>query len=61
MKPFSLIAALLLGLIALLHVLRLLFAWVVVVNGYAVPLWVSAVAGLFAAVLAALVWREARR
>ena len=60
MKPFTLIAALVFGLVALLQMLRLFLGWPVVVNGFAIPLWASAVACLVAAVLAVMVWREAR-
>ena len=61
MKPFSLIAALVFGLVALVHGLRLILGWPVVVNGFGIPLWASAVACLVSAVLAVMVWREARR
>ena len=61
MKPFSVIAALILGLVALVQLLRLIFGWSVVVNGFAIPLWASAVACLVAAGLAVMVWREARQ
>lgn len=61
MKPFSLIAALVLGLVALLQLLRVILGWSVVVDGLAIPLWASAVACLVAAVLAAMVWQEARQ
>ena len=61
MKPFSLIAALVFGLVALMHLLRLFLGWPVVVNGFAIPLWASVAACLVAAVLAVMVWREARR
>ena len=61
MKPFTLIAALVFGLVALLQMMRLMLGWPVVVNGFAIPLWASAVACLVAAVLAVMVWREARR
>jgi hypothetical protein len=61
MKPFSLIAALVLGLVALVQLLRLIFGWSVVVNGFSIPLWASAVACLVAALLAVMVWQEARR
>ena len=61
MQPFTLIAALVFGLVALLQMLRLILGWPVVVNGFAIPLWASAVACLVAAVLAVMVWREARR
>ena len=61
MKPFSFIAALVLGLVALVQLLRLIMGWSVVINGFAIPLWASAVACLVAAGLAAMVWREARQ
>ena len=61
MKPFSLVAGLLLGLIALVQLIRLVFGWSVVINGFAVPFWPSAVACLVMAVLAVMVLREARR
>lgn len=61
MKPFSLIAAAVLALVALLQLLRVIQGWSVVVGGLAIPLWASALACLIAAVLAAMVWREARR
>ena len=60
MKPFSLVAALVLGVVALVQLLRLILGWSVVVNGFAIPLWASAVACLVAAGLAIMVWREAR-
>ena len=60
MKPFSLVAALVLGVVALVQLLRLILGWSVVVNGFAIPLWASAVACLVAAGLAVMVWREAR-
>ena len=61
MKPFSVIAALMLGLVALMQLLRLILGWSVVVNGFGIPLWPSAVACLVAAGLAVMVWREARQ
>ena len=61
MKPFSHIAGFLFGVIALLQLLRVVQGWEVIVNGFAVPLWASAVVALVTAVLAVMVWREARR
>jgi hypothetical protein len=60
MKPFSVIAALVLALVAVLQLLRFILGWQVVVNGMSIPLWASAIAFLVAAGLAAMVWREAR-
>ena len=61
MKPFSLAAVLVLGLVALMQLMRLVLGWSVVINGFAIPLWASAVACLVAAGLAVMVWREARQ
>ena len=59
MKPFTLAAIVVLALIALVHLLRLLTGWDVVVVGFAVPVWWSAPILLIFAGLAFLVWREA--
>ena len=60
-KPFSLAAAVLLGVVALAQLVRLVLAWPVIVNGSSIPLWPSAIACLVAAGLAVMVWRDARR
>jgi len=51
-KTFSLVTGLIFLLIAVIHVLRLAFKWEAVLNGWVVPMWVSAVALLIAAYLA---------
>ena len=43
MKPITTIAAVLLGLIALVHLLRLVFGWGLVINETLVPMWLSLV------------------
>jgi hypothetical protein len=48
-------------LIALLHLLRLLTGWEIVVTGYVVPVWFSLPGMIIAGVLAVMVWREARK
>lgn len=58
MKPFSSIAAVVFGLVAVMQFLRLVLGWPVVVNGFNIPLWASVVACLVAAGLAIMVWRE---
>jgi len=45
----------------MLQLLRVIQGWSLVVAGVAIPLWASAVACLVAAVLAVMVWREARQ
>jgi len=59
-KPFTMIAVVLLSLIALVQLLRFLLGWEVTLNGVTVPVWVSGIAFLIAAGLAVMVWREAR-
>ena len=51
-KTFSLATGLIFLVIAVLHVLRLAFKWEAVLNGWVVPMWVSALALLIAAYLA---------
>ena len=60
-KTFSLVAGLIFLLIAVVHVLRLAFKWEVVLNGWSVPMWVSAVAIVIAAYLAFAGLRLGRR
>ena len=60
MKPASLLAAVVLDLVALAHLLRLVFRTEVTVGGTIVPMWISAVGLVVAAVLSILVLREAR-
>lgn len=59
-RPFTLVAVVLLLLVAILQLLRFLLGWPVLINGFAVPMWFSGVACVVLAVLAALVTREAR-
>jgi hypothetical protein len=51
-KTFSLAAGLIFLLIAVMHGLRLAFKWEAVLNGWSVPMWVSAVAMVITAYLA---------
>ena len=43
-KTFTLTAGVVFALIAVLHVLRLVFSWEAVIGGWQVPLWISGVA-----------------
>ena len=43
-KTFTLTAGVVFSIIAVLHVLRLLFGWEAMIGGWNVPLWVSWVA-----------------
>ena len=60
-KPFTYIAALIFALVALVHLLRLIFGWVVTIMGADVPMWGSVVALVLSGVLAAGLWWESRR
>ena len=60
-KPFTTIAIVIFSLVAVLHVLRLMFRWEVVINGLVMPMWVSVVGIIVAGGLALLVWREAKQ
>ena len=60
-KPFTRLAVWVFSLISAVHVLRLFFGWEVVVEGRAVPLWVSLPGAVLAGGLAFLIRRELRR
>ena len=51
-KTFSLVVGLIFLLIAVMHVLRLALMWEVVLNGWMVPMWFSAIAIVIMAYLA---------
>lgn len=51
-KTVFLMNIVLFDLIALLHLLRLLFAWQANIAGFSIPLWLSGVAVVVAGVLA---------
>jgi hypothetical protein len=61
MKPFTMIAVILLAIIALIHVYRLIQPFEVIVGGAVIPQWVSVLGLIVAGGLAFLLWREARR
>ena len=57
-KPFTLLTIGVLGLVALIHLLRLVFVWEVTVNVMIVPMWVSVLAMVITGSLALMLWRE---
>jgi hypothetical protein len=61
MKPFTTLAVILFALIALVHLLRLIRPFEMVVYGTILPQWVSAVGLIVSGTLAVMLWREARR
>ena len=60
-KPFTVIAIVLLSLIAILQLLRFILVWEVTVHGINVPVWASGIAFVVAAGLAVMVWLEMRK
>jgi hypothetical protein len=61
MKPVSLIVSVLLLLIAIIHLVRIVFDVEVVVAGAVVPMWISLIGCIVTALLAVLLWRESRQ
>jgi len=60
-KPFTVIAIVLLSLIAILQLLRFILGWDVTVQGVSVPVWASGIAFVVATGLAVMVWLETRK
>ncbi len=60
MKTGSLLAIILLTLVAITHLLRLIDGTEVVVDGTTVPLWVSAVGVIVPGLIAWLLWKESK-
>lgn len=61
MKPFTAIASVFLGLLAVLQLTRVIMRWEVSINSLSVPMWISAVAFVIAGGLALMLWKENRR
>jgi hypothetical protein len=61
MKPFTVLAAFVFALVAVLQLVRFVMEWEITVNGMMVPVWASGVAFVVAAGLAVMLVREARR
>jgi hypothetical protein len=59
MKPFATLAIAIFILIAVVHLLRLVYGWEATVNNLVIPMWVSVVGLLIAGTLAYFLWREA--
>ena len=60
MKPFTVIAIVVLASIAILQLARFILGWEVSVNGVTIPVWVSAMAFVIVGGVAAMLWRESR-
>lgn len=61
MKPFTKFAAVFFLIISFVHILRLAAHWDVMVNGLLIPQWVSIPGFLVAALLAFMLWKEAKQ
>ena len=59
-KTFSLTAAMVFLLVAVVHVLRLVYGWGAVIGGWTVPMWISWVGLVVAAFLSYHGFRLAR-
>jgi hypothetical protein len=60
MKPYTTAASVVFTLVAIAQLLRFALGWPVLVNGFPIPLWASAVTCIIAATLAVMIRREAR-
>jgi len=60
-KPVTFLAILVFAIVAILHLLRIIFGWEATLNGLAVPMWPSIVALVVAGGLAAGLWWESRK
>lgn len=59
MKIGSLLSIVLFSLVALVHLLRLVSGWEVIIDGWVAPMWSSALGVLIPGTLAFLLWKEA--
>ena len=60
-RPFTTLAAIIFAVIALVHLLRLIYGWAVNIAGGNVPMWTSVLGVVIAGVLAAGLWWESRK
>jgi len=58
MKPFTAISISVFTLVALSHLLRLIFGWAMTVQDVSVPMWVSGLGVVVPAGLAIMLYRE---
>jgi hypothetical protein len=59
-KPFTRIAAVVFAIVAVAHLLRLIFQFPLVIGGFLVPLWINVIALIIAGLLAVMLWRESQ-
>ena len=61
MKTFTKISALLLAVVAVFHLLRVIFDIEVIVDQMSMPMWVSTVGFIIPAILSIGLWKESKR
>jgi uncharacterized integral membrane protein len=59
-RPFTLIAAIIFALMAIIHAYRLLTHFQIIAGSHTLPLWLSIVAIVVTGILAAGLYRESR-
>jgi hypothetical protein len=60
MKPFTVIAIVVLSLAAILQLTRFILGWEILVNGVTIPVWVSGITFVISGGIAVMLWRESR-
>ena len=60
MKPFTTLAIVIFTIVAMVHLLRILMGWEVLIQGTVVPMWASYLGLVIAGGLAFMLWRESR-
>jgi len=61
MKASAIIAVIFLLMVSVAHLIRLIFQAQIMVNNFAVPMWMSAAACIFTAALAIWLWTDNRK
>jgi hypothetical protein len=61
MKPFTTIAVVVFACVALLQLIRFVEAWPISIDGFAIPVWASAIVFVIASMLVVMLWRENRK
>ena len=59
-RPFTLIAAIIFGIMALAHLYRLVTHFQIVLGSHPIPEWISIIAMLVTGLLAVMLYRESR-
>lgn len=60
MNQFTKIASVIFGIIALLHLLRLIYTIEIVVGNYQLPIWISTVGLVVTIILSIGLWKESK-